>query len=77
MVVNMADQYLGIVQLNTLLSSSHLTVIPRNLVNGGTPKFADAAPAYRIYGPQGILNNATGTLTKQAMDTGDANVIQA
>lgn len=60
----MADQYLGIVQLGLTLSSSHLTVIPRNLANGGTPKFADAAPTFRIYGPTGLLTNATGSLTK-------------
>lgn len=50
-------QYLGIVQLGTQLSSSHIT---KNAA--GTPKFADAAPAYRIYGPLGIMANGTGSL---------------
>lgn len=53
-------QYLGIVQLGTPLASSHIT---KNAA--GTPKFADAAPTYRIYGPSGILGNASGSLGKK------------
>ena len=52
-------QYLGLVQLGTQLSSSHIT---KNAA--GTPKFADAAPTYRIYGPLGVMANGTGSLSK-------------
>jgi len=56
-------QYLGLVQLGTSLTSSHIT---RTLATSSTPnvpKFADSPPTFRIYGPQGLLQNATGSLT--------------
>lgn len=50
-------QFLGLVQLGTQLASSQLT---KN--SAGTPKFADASPTFRIYGPVGIMSNGTGSL---------------
>ena len=52
-------QYLGIVPLGLLLNSSMIT---KN--TAGTPKFADAAPTFRIYGAAGLMGNATGSLAK-------------
>lgn len=49
--------YLGLVQLGSALTTC---VVTRNTSN--TPIDPAAAPAYRIYGPGGLMTNGTGTL---------------
>jgi Ubiquitin-activating enzyme E1 FCCH domain len=52
-------QYLGLVGLGTALRSSHVT---RNTTTSA-PVNADSAPAYRVYGPGGLMANGTGNLS--------------
>jgi hypothetical protein len=52
-------QYLGLVGLGTALRSSHVT---RNTTTTA-PSNADSAPAYRVYGPGGLMSNGTGNLS--------------
>ena len=50
--------YLGLVQLGNALTSC---VVTRNTSN--TPVDGASAPAYRVYGPTGLMTNGTGTLS--------------
>jgi hypothetical protein len=54
----MSDSYLGLVSLSTALRASFVTRDGSN-----TPKDATIAPGFRIYGPSGVMNNGTGTLS--------------
>ena len=49
--------YLGLVTMAAQFTFPHLTVNA-----AGTPKDADSAPTFRIYGYGGLLNNATGSM---------------
>lgn len=55
--------YFGLVPLSTNLLAGQKT---QNAAN--TLQNADAAPSYRVYGPNGLLGNGTGTMTLR--DTG-------
>jgi hypothetical protein len=54
-------QYLGLVGLGTALRSSHVT---RNTTTSA-PVDADSAPAYRVYGPGGLMAGGTGNLSSK------------
>ncbi len=51
-------QFLGFVTLGQDLSGSHLT---KNTSN--TPLDSSPAPQYRLYGPNGLMTNGTGSLS--------------
>lgn len=56
----------GFVPLNSALAAS---IVIKN--SSSTPLNADAAPTYRVYGPNGVMANGTGTLALK--DTGSVS----
>jgi hypothetical protein len=65
-------QYLGMTVLGSQLASSQIT---KN--SAGTPKDADVAPTYRIYGPVGIMSNGTGSLVSKDPSAAGGSITNA
>ena len=51
------SKFVGFAQLETSFQ------VPILVRSGNTPVNADALPTYRVYGPLGIMNNGTGTVS--------------